>query len=103
MKKKLLAFLAVLTLACAAGGCSLSKGFEDSQIGGGNSQAPTSEIELPEVSETPATSESEVPETSEKPSTSEGGAETPESTHEYKSFTPSEKNLFLQYIGEVIP
>ena len=96
MKKKLLALLAVLTLACAAGGCSLSEGWGDSQGNAVNSQTPTTS-EVPEVSETPETSENA------KPETSEGGAETPDSTHEYKSFTPAEKNLFMQYIGDVIP
>lgn len=109
MKKKIIAILATLALACAIGGCADFKDSKDSQS---TTQSNGTETSQGGVSEQPETSEglgeSETPETSENgtaseaPETSESTTP-PEKTHEYMDFTEAEKGLFEQYIGGVIP
>ena len=109
MKKKIIAILATLALACAIGGCADFKDSKDSQS---TTQSNGTETSQGGVSEQPETSEglgeSETPETSENgtaseaPETSESTAP-PEKMHEYMNFTAYEKGLFEQYIGGVIP
>lgn len=94
MKKKLIAILATLSLACAFGGCADFQDSKDSSLQ--NSQTETSQGG---VSETPETSEglgSENSETSEIPAP-------PEQTHDFTAFTDDENAIFDQYIGGRIP
>lgn len=105
MKKKLIAILATLSLACAFGGCADFQDSKDSSLQ--NSQTETSQGG---VSETPETSEGSGSENSE---TSEGsGSENsetsemptpPEQTHDFMAFTDDENAIFDQYIGGRIP
>ena len=84
MKKKLIAILATLALACAMGGCADFQDARDSSSQNGQT-------------ETSQGGESENSETSDTPITP------PEKTHEYMDFTEAEKALFDQYIGGRIP
>ena len=76
-QKMLCALLAVFAIAATATGCA----FEG-------------DLSLPIAS---------VPTDNSTPADSTGGSDNTESTHIFTAFTPSDKQLFLTYVGEVIP
>ena len=94
MKKKLIAILATLSLACAFGGCADFQDSKDSSLQ--NSQTETSQGGVSETPETSEGSGSENSETSEIPTP-------PEQTHDFMAFTNDENAIFDQYIGGRIP
>ncbi len=89
VKKTLCALLSVLALTTTAAGCAFEGDFS------------TPITSTPTGNSTPADSTDSTG--GSTPDDSTGGSDNTETTHTFTTFTPSDKQLFLTYVGEVIP
>lgn len=110
MKKTIIAVLAMLTACFSLTACGELGGFISNALHSGSSEASVEEsssveeISSEEQSESSMeASSSDVADSSESSVESSSDSSDEGESYTYTAFTSSEKNLFIEYVGEVIP